>query len=52
MLSSCPHQIGQWASALECYTRSLDYGPNCLSYANRAMASLKLEKWAEAEKVR
>lgn len=45
-------QIGQWASALECYSSSLEYGPNCLAFANRAMARLKLEQWSEAEEVR
>ena len=52
LFSPSPLQIGQWASALECYSSSLEYGPNCLAFANRAMARLKLEQWVEAEEVR
>ncbi|GAX82605.1 hypothetical protein CEUSTIGMA_g10031.t1 [Chlamydomonas eustigma] len=43
-------KIGHWASALECYSRSIDLEPTCLSYANRAMSKLKLGDWEAAVK--
>ncbi len=42
-------KISQWSSAVECYSRSIELGPSCLSFANRAMSKLKLEQWEEAE---
>ena len=38
-------QVGQWASAKECYSRSLLLEPSSLAFANRAMAELKLNDW-------
>ncbi len=41
--------MGQFASALECYSRSVELEPGCVAFANRAMARLKLEQWEGAE---
>lgn len=42
-------QAGEYSSAIECYSRSIDIQPTCLSYANRAMAHLKLRNHSQAE---
>jgi Meckel syndrome type 1 protein len=43
-------KAGQWAFAKQCYGRSLTLDPsNVAALANRAMAELKLQEWAEAE---
>ncbi|KAG2489564.1 hypothetical protein HYH03_012015 [Edaphochlamys debaryana] len=41
-------KAGEYDSAYECYSRSLEMQPTCLAYANRAMALLKLSRWQEA----
>jgi hypothetical protein len=40
---------GSFADAEALYTRSLVAAPTAAAYANRAMARLKLQRWAEAE---
>ena len=40
---------GSFADAEALYTRSLAAAPTAVTYANRAMARLKLQRWAEAE---
>ena len=42
-------KAGRFAQAAECYSASLALQPSCLAHANRAMASLKLGRAAEAE---
>lgn len=43
-------KAGQFASAKECYAHCAAMEPsNAVAYANKAMAELKLQEWAEAE---
>ena len=49
LLPYFPRMCLPGAQALECYSASLGLAPSCLAYANRAMAELKLGRWAEAE---
>lgn len=48
-LGNVAFKDGKFAEAAELYTRSLVAGPTAATYANRAMASLKLERWEAAE---
>ncbi|GLC48652.1 hypothetical protein PLESTB_000121700 [Pleodorina starrii] len=41
-------KAGEYDSAYECYSRSVEMQPTCLGHANRAMALLKLGRWQEA----
>ncbi|XP_074310991.1 putative F-box protein At3g23970 [Silene latifolia] len=38
-----------FAKAIECYSKSIDLSPNTATFANRAMAYLKVDKYQEAE---
>ena len=42
-------QAGHYDEALKCYAKSSAVEPNCLAYANAAMAHLKLNNHAKAE---
>ena len=43
-------RVGNYESALDCYTSAAVADPRChLALANRAMALLRLRRWAEAE---
>ncbi|GFR44467.1 hypothetical protein Agub_g5728, partial [Astrephomene gubernaculifera] len=41
-------KAGEYDSAFECYSRSVELQPTCLGHANRAMALLKLGRWQDA----
>ncbi|KAG2446713.1 hypothetical protein HYH02_008278 [Chlamydomonas schloesseri] len=41
-------KAGEYDSAYECYSRSVELQPTCLGHANRAMALLKMKRWKEA----
>ena len=40
---------GEWEDAAKFYSRSLEASPTAVAYANRAMARIKMEQWAQAE---